>query len=123
MFKIKSSVVLAAASFAASTNGAGVDLVEYTGMTKFVLNSGQATGNANATADIKLQHSDTSGGTYTDVPNGAFTQVTNAGASHQELMINVDQVKRWVRAVVTLGGTTPAVVAGVSMFGKKQQAS
>lgn len=121
MFKIKSAAVLVAASFAASTNGAAADLVDYTGIVKFALNSGAATGNANATADVKLQHSADGSTGWADVTGLAFTQVTNpGGASHQELLANVDQLKRYVRAVVTLGGTTPAVVCGVTVIGKKQ---
>ncbi len=124
MYAIQALSILAAASFAADTNGAGVDIRDYHGLGKFVLNSGAATGNANATADMKLQHSDASGGTYTDVTGGAFTQVTNpGGASLQELLLNVDSLKRWVRAVVDVGGTTPNVVCSVTLVGKKQSST
>ena len=120
MQNIKHLAVLAAVSLAASGNGAAVDLVDFQGLGKFVLNSGAATGNANATADFKIQHSADGATGWADA-GIAFAQVTNpGGASAQDIMVNVDRLKRYVRVVTTLGGTTPAVVASVSFIGKKQ---
>jgi hypothetical protein len=101
----------------ATTAGAGVNIQALTGVALFVLNSSAPEGAAQ-TSDVKLQHSDTLTGTYTDT-GVAFAQVTTAsGASHQVQMRSIDGFKKFVRAVNTLGGASPAVTYGVQVFGK-----
>jgi hypothetical protein len=59
--------------------------------------------------DIKLQHCDTVDGTYTDVGNGAFTQLTANGSV--ELDITDDTwFKRFVKAYVDVTGTGTVTV-------------
>lgn len=109
----------AAARITATNTGTGVDVSAFQGLCKVVLNS-SATEGADHTSDAKLQHSDTLNGTYADVTGGAFAQVTNAAASHQELLLNADNLKKFVRVVNTLAGTSPAVTYAVSIVGKRQ---
>jgi hypothetical protein len=106
-----------AARLAATTTSAAVDLSDYTGEVLFVLNA-SVTEAADNTADVKLQHCDTSGGSYVD-SGIAFTQVTNAAASFQTIKTSVDGLKQFVKVVSTLAGTTPKCTLGVSMFGRK----
>jgi hypothetical protein len=102
----------------ANTNGTGVDLSSYTGNALFNLNASAPEGAAQ-TLDVKLQHSDTVNGTYTDA-GIYFDQVTTAGgASLQSKMFSTDGLKKFVRAVGTVGGTSPAVTYGVTITGKK----
>lgn len=108
-----------AAALTATENGTGVDVTTFTGGVKFILNS-SATGGAGQTADFKIQHSDQAATGFTDT-GIAFTQVTNAAASHQERNWNVDGLKKFVRVVSTLGGTSPTVTRSVSMIGQKAQ--
>lgn len=106
-----------AAAPTASVNSTGVDLSDYTGNAKVVLDAAQPA--AGQTLDVKLQHSDTLGGTYTDT-GVAFAQVTNAGgASYQVLDVSVDQFKKFVRVVSTIAGGATALPHQVTLVGGK----
>ncbi|MDM5178510.1 hypothetical protein PO883_15030 [Massilia sp. DJPM01] len=113
------ALVLAASKRVTATDiGAAVDLSDMTGACRFLLNSSALEGAAQ-TSDVKLQHSDTAGGTYTDT-GIAFAQITTAGgASAQDLLRSVDGLKRFVKVVNTLGGASPAVTFGLTVLGKK----
>lgn len=73
---------------------------------------GAATGSPTArTVDCKLTHSDTSGGTYTDVAGAAATQLT-ADDTDAEKNVSLIGVKRFLKVVQTVaftGGTAPAI--------------
>ncbi len=70
------------------------------------------------TLDVKLQESDTSGGTYTDIPGAAIAQVT---ASTKIDGIDAKRTKRWFRALATIAGTTPSFALSVSLWGNKRE--
>lgn len=108
----------AAKRITATDTSAAVDISDYTGNCRFVLNSSALEGAAQ-TSDVKLVHSDTSGGTYTDT-GVAFSQIATAGgASFQDLLRNVDGFKKYVKVINTLGGASPAVTFALSIIGKK----
>lgn len=110
----------ASASRATNLDGTTIDIGAYEGSCVITLNSSAATAGTNPTLDVKLQHCDTEGGTYADVTGGAFAQVTSA-ASHQKLLVNANSLKRWVKAVGTLGGTnSPAFTYGAGLVGLKK---
>lgn len=90
--------------FAATANGAAVDMVNADGNCFAILVLGVAT--ALTSLDMKMQESDTSGGTYTDIPLATFPQQTTG--SHT-LVINFKRTKRFVRGVGTLVGTSVAM--------------
>jgi len=99
---------------------AAFDTEAYEGTGLFVLSAGAATAGSSPTLDVKLTHCDTSGGTYTDVPSGAFAQVTTV-AGVQALAVDLDTVKRYVKVVGTLGGTsTPTFPYGIAFTGLKK---
>src|ERR1043166_8432587 len=113
------------ASRTANLTGSAVDLLDYEGVAAFVLNSGAATAGTNPTLDVKIQHSDTTtSGDFVDVsPAMAFTQVTTT-AGVQLLTKNVSDLKRYVRVIGTLGGTsTPTFDYGVSILAIKTAVS
>lgn len=113
--------LLAIAATAAATVTAvstGVDVTSFVGKGAIVLSSAAGTGTT-PTLDVKLQESDTLGGTYTDVAGGAFTQVTGAPGL-QKLAIDLDAAKAFLRISETLTGTTPSFARGVSLLGFKQ---
>lgn len=113
------TAVLAPARKTASENGAAVDLADYVGDYTVILSS-SAGGGTSPTLDVKLQDSDDSGGTFTDISGAAFTQVTSAAASTQKLIVNADSVKRYVRAVTTIAGTSPTFDMALVGAGVKQ---
>jgi hypothetical protein len=96
-------------------DGTAVDLNDYEGDIIVILDV-EASGTS--TLDVKLQSSDTQGGSYTDVTtvfslNGteqtsaavAFTQVSTS-ASKQYLVFPKGAAKRWVKAVSTVDTST-----------------
>lgn len=105
----------AAATVTANGNGASVDLVGFDGDLKLVLNA-SATGGAGQTLDVKIQHSN-DGTTWAD-SGVAFTQVTNAAAAFEVLNVTAEQFRRYIRAVDTVGGSTPTVVRGLALVGR-----
>lgn len=109
--------LLPTAARTATANGAGVDCSGLTGAAAVIYDSSAGTGTA-PTQDVKLQSSPDNA-TWTDVPGAAFAQVTGA-ASQQKLSINLSEVGRYIRAVVTIGGTTPSFTASLNLIAIKQ---
>ncbi len=109
-FTPKQSLVSAART--ASGNGTGVDTLGAEEIVA-VLDVGAVSGTT-PTLDVKLQESATSGGTYTDIPGATIPQVTN---SNHGLTVsykpNVGGRLRFVRAIATIGGTTPSFTCAV----------
>lgn len=99
----------------ADANGTAVDVTKYEGVALAVLNCAAATAGTNPTMDVKLQHSDDNV-TFADVTGGAFTQVT-ATDSLQVLKFNIADLKKYVRGVIDIGGTSsPSFPLGLSLI-------
>jgi len=114
--------LLACDSRTASANGTGFDLEGSNGAEGeaiIILSSDAASAGTDPTLDVKLQES-SDNSTFTDISGATFTQVTNA-ASSQKISINTNDVKRYLRAVGTIGGTSsPAFTYAVELiYGKK----
>ena len=73
------------------------------------------------TLDVKLQESDTLGGTYTDIVGGAFTQF-GAADSFQVLKLDIANTKKYVRGSATAGGTSPVSAYNVTLTGMPKSA-
>ena len=117
MSKLTPVALARAAAPTATATSAAVDVSDYTGNAKLVLDAAQPA--AGQTLDVKLTHSDTSGGTYTDT-GFAFTQVTNGGgASYQVQDISVDGLKKFVKVVSTIAGGSTAHPHQVTLVGNK----
>ena len=102
----------------ATGNGTGIDVQTMDGDLFLILDSAAGTGSS-PTLDIKVQSSDTSGGTYTDITGATFTQVTGT-ASQQAITISKDEAKRYIRVVYTIGGTSPSFTFSVNAVGVKK---
>jgi len=114
-------LVLAAAARRTSTlTGTGIDVLHYEGVGLVVLNASAGTGTT-PTLDVKLQHSDDDS-TYADVTGGTFAQVTDGAgtAGVQVLKVNVSDLKRYLRVIGTIAGTTPSFDFGVEFVGIKK---
>lgn len=74
---------------------------------------------ASATLDVKIQESDVLGSGYVDVTGAAFTQKTQAGTNHSDLIfaghLDLRPRKKFLRAVGTVGvaASEYAVVVGL----------
>ncbi len=108
---------IAPAAVIASPTGVAVDCQLMDGPIHAFLNIGVVSG-TNPTMDIKLQESDASGGTYTDIPGAVFSQKIAAGV---DVISTNQRTLRWVRALGTLGGTsTPTFNMAVAIVGQKK---
>ena len=101
-----------------TANGTGADMQDYEGTAIATLDVGAVSGTA-PTLDVKLQHSDTQGGTYTDITGATFAQVTAADVTANKAF-DVGATTRWVRAVATIAGTSPSFLFGVTFQAKKK---
>lgn len=114
------SRLLAPISRTASANGTGLDVRPYIGNLTAILDCSAASAGSSPTADFKIQDS-ADNSTFADVTGLAFTQVTDAAASLQTLNIDQRAVRRYIRAVFTIGGTSsPAFAASMAVIGEKQ---
>ncbi len=111
---IKSVFTFRPQALTTTTNGAAVDTQGYNSAA-IALEVGAVSGTS-PTLDVKLQESDTSGGTYADIAGATFTQVTAANNSQAIRLegLNTGSRKRFIRAVATITGTTPSFTLGVS---------
>lgn len=110
--------LLPAAVRTSSANGAGVDLLDYLGKAKIILQS-SAGGGTTPTLDVKIQESDDNS-TFEDVAGATFAQVTDAADLTAAIGLQIDPRKRYVRAVATIDGTDPEFACGVVLIGRKQ---
>jgi len=106
-----------AASRTSTLTGTGIDVLEYEGVALVLLNASAGTGTS-PTLDVKLQHSDDDS-TYEDVTSGTFTQVTDVAetAGVKVMKLNVSDLKRYLRVIGTIAGTTPSFDFGVEFVG------
>ena len=108
---------LIAGTYTANADGVGVDLQGYQGALKVILNSG-AGGGTSPTLDIKIQDS-ADNSVFADVSGKVFTQVTGV-ASIQSLAIDTRAVRRYIRAALTITGTSPTFGLAITAVGQKQ---
>ena len=106
-----------AASRTSTLTGTRIDVLEYEGVALVLLNASAGTGTT-PTLDVKLQHSDDDS-TYEDITSGTFSQVTDAAetAGVKVMKLNVSDLKRYLRIVGTIAGTTPSFDFGVEFVG------
>ena len=113
--------LLGADSRSASANGTGFDLQgsnDAEGEAIVILDSEAGSGTS-PTLDVKLQDS-ADNSSWSDISGKTFTQVTDGGAGFEKISINTNDVRRYVRAVATLGGTSPVFVCAVSLVYSKK---
>lgn len=105
-----------------AANGSAVDCDGMEGPIFGVVAVGTATGSPTSfTVTGKLQESDTSGGTYTDL---AVQDQVVISASGTEAIIRGQRTKRYVRTVVTpafVGGTSPTAPTASIVLGYKRR--
>ena len=91
---------------AATGNGSAIDLQGYEGSGAFILSA--EAGGSGVTYAVKLTECATSGGTYTDVTDGAFTTTSANTAAFEKIYLNVSSLKRFVKVSTTVAGGTGA---------------
>lgn len=104
-----------------SVNGTGIDCTGVDGPINAISYVGAATGSPTSfSVTAKLQESDTSGGTYTDLASQ-----TSPGAQTAQgiLALRGIRTKKYVRVVQTIsfvGGSSPAVPTSACLIGQKR---
>lgn len=99
-----------AASSDPSTNPV-VQLGPAVGDAMVVLQAVKASAGTSPTLDVKLQHCDTAGGTFADVPDGAFATVTDAADACAALVFHAGELKEFVSVAVTVAGASASFPA------------
>jgi len=100
-----------------TVNGTGVNVSELQDMVKLLLMVESVSG-AGRTMDIEITDGLTLGGAYASlVPAVTFAQV-GVTDSEQEINLNVDRTRPFIRAEVTIAGTTPVFETSLSMIGR-----
>ena len=102
---------------AASANRTGVDLVDYEGDIMAILDA--EAGGASITYAVKIQDS-ADDSTYADVSGLAFNTTSANTALRETLRINSDEVRRYIRAVITVAGGSGAGAVSVVALGSKK---
>lgn len=105
------------ATVSSSGVGSAIDLSEYEG--EIVVALDVSAGSGDMTCAVKLTEADTSGGSYSDVTGGGFTTVTTT-TSAQKISLNTDEMKKFVKLSITLGGTTPSFLVSGKIFAVKK---
>lgn len=92
-----------------------------------LLNIGAVSGTGGPACDIKLQECATTDGTYTDITGATFAQLTTGssgvttGANAASVKTVFNRGQRYVRAVLTVAGTTnPSFTLGLSLIEMKR---
>ena len=94
----------------ATGNETGVDLLSYEGSMICVLDA--EAGGSGITYAVKLQDSaDTS--SFSDLSGAAFDTTSANTASVQKIAVDIDNCKRYVRAVITVAGGSGAGAVSV----------
>ena len=101
----------------ATVNRTGVDLVDYEGDIMAILDA--EAGGASITYAVKIQDS-ADNSTFADVSGLAFTTTDANTALQETLKINSNEVRRYIRAVITVAGGTGAGALSVVALGSKK---
>lgn len=91
---------------AATGTGSAIDLQGYEGSGAFILSA--EAGGSGITYAVKLTECDTSGGSYSDVTDGAFTTSGTNAAVFEKIYLNVSSLKRFVKVSTTVAGGSGA---------------
>jgi len=108
-----------AARVSATGSQTGISIVDYIGTLKVVLSASKVSGTT-PTLAVKLEESDTVGGTYTDVTGGGFTTLSDASGT-ETIHVDTRGLKSFIRVTETLGGTSPVFDSSVIVVGRKQK--
>lgn len=95
---------------AATGNETGVDLLNYEGSMICVLDA--EAGGSGITYAVKLQDS-ADNSSFSDLSGAAFDTTSANAASVQKIAVDIDNCKRYVRAVITVAGGTGAGAVSV----------
>ena len=110
----------------ATANGLPVDVAPIGANGLSARLSAGAVSGTSPTLNVKMQASPDGSGSWVDIPGAAFTQVTAANQT-QTIRFQMPPAPnatapayRYVRAVATIGGTSPSFALAVTVFGLRK---
>lgn len=109
---IRNDVSFRPQDLTADANGIAVDTNGFDDA-QVILDVGAVSGTS-PTLDTKFQESADGSGGWTDISGATIAQIT-AADQHKTLGINLRSVKRYIRAVATITGTSPTFQISVSI--------
>lgn len=101
----------------ADTTSSAVDLVDYEGDMEFILCA--EAGGSGVTYAVKVTEADTSGGSYTDVTDGAFTTTTANTKLTEKISLNTNEMKRFIKVEIDITGSGGGAVCVLALGSKK----
>ena len=101
-----------------TATGSALDLTAYEGDMIVFLDA--TAGGSGITYAVKLTECDTSGGSYSDVTDGGFTTSSANTATAQKMTLNTNDLKRYVKCVVTVPGGTGTGYVSVNSFASEK---
>lgn len=117
------SQILKPTTCSTTQTSAAVDLADYEGKVLIVVNTTKGTDNDETMVPTVID-CDTAGGSYGSaiVTGATVLGGSTSGAADRVVVMEVDasSCKRYVEVVLTVAGTTPAFVAGVTLIGFKK---
>ncbi len=113
-----SKTLLAPAARTTTATGTGVNVSTYEGLAMVNLANGITSGTT-PTLDVKIQDS-ADDSSYADVSGYTFTQVTAALTDPATLKIDLRNVRKFIRAIGTIAGTTPSFACSVTLIASKK---
>ena len=102
-----------------NSNGSAKDLVDYEGDILLILNSTAGTGTDTPTLTVKVKDNDESSGSFGYVTGGQFEAVTDT-ASVQKLVLNSNEIKRFIKINSIISGTNPSFTFSVDVVASKK---
>jgi len=102
-----------------------IDLSQYEGDVRVTLQANNQAG-TDPTLDVACHGSSDDGvaDAYAAITGGGFTQVTDAAASTQTIVLDTRAIERYLQVKLTIGGTdSPAFEVAVSITGRKKYRS
>lgn len=107
------------AALTASANGGAIDCLTTDGPTSLIVTAGATDfASTDETYAFKLQESDDGSTNWTDIV-GATVSITAANTTKM-ISTGYQRSKRYVRAVVTIGGTTPSILCTAVVIARKK---
>lgn len=112
------STLKASAAVASTADGTALDLSDYEGNVTVIMQS-TASGSG-ITNTISIIDCATSGGSYSAISGAAFTAVDNTGAVMQSLVLNTDEINRFIKPRFTVAGGSGSGVVSMTVVGYKK---
>ena len=107
------------AGTSATHTSSATSLVDYEGDVMLVLNATAGSGTNTPTLTVRVKQNDTASGSYDFVTGAEFTPVTDT-ASVQKLVINSNEIKRFIKINALVSGTDPSFSYSVNLIACKK---